>query len=95
LASLVMGSYGIGVGRLLAAIVEAHHDADGIVWPASVAPYAACVGQFGNQPELTASAEQVDACVLPEWPTCDSSPRSLFTRPENLSMLLPHARIAC
>ena len=36
---IVMGSYGIGVGRLMAAIVEAHHDEYGIRWPASVAPY--------------------------------------------------------
>jgi len=33
------GSYGIGPGRVLAAIVEQHHDDDGIVWPRSVAPY--------------------------------------------------------
>ena len=36
---LVMGSYGIGPARTMAAIVEQHHDAQGIVWPASVAPY--------------------------------------------------------
>jgi prolyl-tRNA synthetase len=36
---IVMGSYGIGSGRLLACIVEAHHDENGIVWPISVAPY--------------------------------------------------------
>lgn len=36
---VVMGSYGIGVGRLLACIAEAHHDDDGLIWPASVAPY--------------------------------------------------------
>ncbi len=35
----VMGCYGIGVGRLLAAIVEASHDAQGISWPPSEAPY--------------------------------------------------------
>jgi prolyl-tRNA synthetase len=35
----VMGSYGIGVGRLMAAIVEQHHDDKGIVWPESVAPF--------------------------------------------------------
>jgi prolyl-tRNA synthetase len=35
----VMGSYGIGVGRLMAAIVEQHHDENGIIWPASVAPF--------------------------------------------------------
>jgi len=36
---LVMGSYGIGAGRTMAAIVEQHHDEQGIAWPASVAPY--------------------------------------------------------
>ena len=36
---LVMGSYGIGVGRLMAAVVEKHHDAAGIVWPAVLAPF--------------------------------------------------------
>jgi len=36
---VVMGSYGIGVGRLLACIVEAHHDEQGIIWPVTVAPY--------------------------------------------------------
>ncbi len=36
---LEMGSYGIGVSRLVAAIIEASHDKDGIIWPESVAPY--------------------------------------------------------
>jgi prolyl-tRNA synthetase len=36
---VVMGSYGIGLGRLMAVIVEQHHDDRGIVWPPSVAPY--------------------------------------------------------
>jgi prolyl-tRNA synthetase len=34
-----MGSYGIGVSRLLGAIIEASHDAAGIIWPESVAPF--------------------------------------------------------
>ncbi len=38
-----MGSYGIGVGRNMAAVVEAHHDEKGIVWPVSVAPYEVVV----------------------------------------------------
>ena len=37
--TLVMGSYGIGVSRLVGAIIEACHDDDGIVWPESVAPF--------------------------------------------------------
>ncbi len=36
---VIMGSYGIGVGRLLACIAEEHHDEKGLIWPASVAPY--------------------------------------------------------
>jgi prolyl-tRNA synthetase len=38
-----MGSYGVGVSRLVAAIIEASHDAAGIVWPDSVAPFGAAV----------------------------------------------------
>jgi prolyl-tRNA synthetase len=50
---IVMGSYGIGVGRLLACIAEEHHDEDGLVWPISVAPYhvhivAAEAGEVAN-----------------------------------------------
>jgi len=37
---IVMGSYGIGIGRLLACIAEEHHDDKGLMWPISVAPYA-------------------------------------------------------
>ncbi|MFN4217778.1 MAG: proline--tRNA ligase [Candidatus Bipolaricaulia bacterium] len=36
---LVMGCYGIGVGRLMAAVVEAHHDEKGIIWPEEIAPF--------------------------------------------------------
>lgn len=36
---VIMGSYGIGSGRLLACVAEAHHDGDGLCWPVTVAPY--------------------------------------------------------
>jgi prolyl-tRNA synthetase len=39
----IMGSYGIGVERAMAAIIEVHHDRKGIVWPAAVAPFEAVV----------------------------------------------------
>jgi len=38
-ALMWMGSYGIGIGRSMATIVETHHDDQGIIWPLSVAPY--------------------------------------------------------
>jgi prolyl-tRNA synthetase len=37
--AVVMGSYGIGVGRLLACVAEAHHDDHGLVWPITIAPF--------------------------------------------------------
>ncbi len=36
---VVMGSYGIGVGRLIACVAEAHHDEHGLIWPISLAPF--------------------------------------------------------
>jgi prolyl-tRNA synthetase len=48
---VVMGSYGIGSGRLLACIAEQHHDDYGLCWPVSVAPYAVhLVVAAGNAP---------------------------------------------
>ena len=44
---IVMGSYGIGLGRNVACIVEAHHDEKGIAWPDEVAPYAAHLVTIG------------------------------------------------
>ncbi len=38
-----MGSYGVGVSRLVGAIIEASHDEAGIIWPASVAPFGAAI----------------------------------------------------
>jgi prolyl-tRNA synthetase len=44
---IVMGSYGIGLGRNVACIVEAHHDEKGIAWPDQVAPYPAHLVSIG------------------------------------------------
>ncbi len=41
--SLVMGCYGIGINRTVAAIIEQHHDENGILWPMAVAPYKVIV----------------------------------------------------
>ena len=40
---MVMGCYGIGVSRTVQAVIEQSHDKDGIVWPASVAPFEVCI----------------------------------------------------
>ena len=47
---VVMGSYGIGVGRLLACIAEEHHDEHGLRWPVSVAPYQVCLVNLAADP---------------------------------------------
>ena len=57
---LLGGSYGIGPGRIMAAIVEQHNDENGIVWPASIAPYAVHVLALnGGAEEVLTSAEAV------------------------------------
>ncbi|HEY3336233.1 MAG TPA: proline--tRNA ligase [Candidatus Limnocylindrales bacterium] len=58
---IVMGSYGIGLGRNVACIVEAHHDDKGIKWPEEVAPYKAHLVALGanKNPEVTTIAERL------------------------------------
>ncbi len=56
---IVMGSYGIGVGRLMAAIVESHHDEYGIIWPKSVAPYQIHLVALGPDPVVMSRAEEL------------------------------------
>jgi len=56
----VMGSYGIGLGRLLATIVEQSHDDKGIIWPLSVAPYQVYLCPlYSNNAEATTAAEKI------------------------------------
>ena len=49
--SMIMGCYGIGVSRTLAAIIEQHNDENGIIWPMSVAPYQVIVVPTTSQDE--------------------------------------------
>ena len=56
---LVMGSYGIGPGRVMAAAVEQHHDQNGIVWPRSIAPYDVHVVALPGVEEQAAEAARV------------------------------------
>ena len=57
---IVMGSYGIGVGRLMATIIELHHDERGIIWPPAVAPYQLHLISLGtNQPQVMNAADQL------------------------------------
>ena len=69
---IVMGCYGIGVNRILAATIEASHDKDGIIWPKSIAPYEIVIMPLnvGNEDlrkfseELYAEAEKCGLDVI-------------------------------
>jgi len=90
---IVMGSYGIGVGRNVACIVETHHDEKGIVWPDAVAPYAAHLVTVspGREPRVAEEAEGLyqrlaDAGVEVLYDDRDESPGVKFTDAELLGM---------
>ncbi|MBF0124433.1 MAG: proline--tRNA ligase [Magnetococcales bacterium] len=56
----IMGCYGIGVSRIVAAAIEQHHDANGIVWPLALAPFAVVIVQLNaKEAEATVVAEQL------------------------------------
>jgi prolyl-tRNA synthetase len=54
-----MGSYGIGIGRLMVAIVEANHDSRGILWPANLAPYKGFLMGIGRAFRVRQTVEQI------------------------------------
>jgi prolyl-tRNA synthetase len=92
---IVMGSYGIGLGRAVACVVEAHHDEKGIVWPEAVAPYPAhlVTVSAAREPRVTEEAERLyaalaDAGVEVLYDDRDESPGVKFTDAELLGMPL-------
>jgi prolyl-tRNA synthetase len=61
LVTVTMGSYGIGVTRILAVLAELHHDEKGLIWPAAVAPFDVHVVATGKDAEVFALADKVAA----------------------------------
>ena len=62
---VIMGSYGIGVGRLLASVAEEHHDEAGLVWPASIAPYTVhLVALKGGQEAADSIHDELEAAGI-------------------------------
>jgi prolyl-tRNA synthetase len=60
-----MGSYGVGVSRLLGAIIEASHDDAGIIWPDAVAPFGvAIVNLRPSDPDVNAACEQAYSALM-------------------------------
>lgn len=61
---MVMGCYGIGVSRTVQAVIEQSHDKDGIIWPASVAPYQVIIENLDpDKEEVTKIADELE-CAL-------------------------------
>lgn len=59
LKPVLMGCYGIGLGRLMGTIAEVHHDQQGLIWPKSVAPFAAHLIQVGDDLAVAKKAKAV------------------------------------
>ena len=61
---MIMGCYGVGVSRTLQAVIEQSHDKDGIIWPASVAPYQVVVENLDpDREEVTKVADELEAAL--------------------------------
>ena len=61
---MIMGCYGVGVSRTLQAVIEQSHDANGIVWPASVAPYQVVVENLDpDREEVAKVADELEAAL--------------------------------
>ncbi len=58
---VVMGSYGIGIGRNMATIAESHHDDNGLIWPVAVAPYEVVLTPLKLDADTMAAADAVYA----------------------------------
>ncbi|HET9853313.1 MAG TPA: proline--tRNA ligase [Candidatus Limnocylindrales bacterium] len=90
---IVMGSYGIGLGRNVACIVEAHHDDKGIAWPDEVAPYPAHLVSIGagRDANVLETAERLHALASASgrevlYDDRDESPGVKLTDAELLGM---------
>ena len=57
---MVMGCYGIGVSRIVAAAIEQNHDENGVIWTPAIAPFeVAVISLSGKDPEVAAKAEEL------------------------------------
>lgn len=85
---LVMGCYGIGISRMLACVIEANHDAAGMVWPESVAPFATHLVTVGASSDVIAVAERVYAALADQvlWDDRDVSAGRKFQDADLLGM---------
>jgi len=64
LAPMLMGCYGIGINRILAAVIEQHHDEHGIIWPPALAPFQVVITVLeSDHPEAARAGEEAQAAL--------------------------------
>lgn len=84
----LMGCYGLGISRLVAAVIEAHHDAKGIVWPSSIAPFG--LGIVNVKPGDTACdtlSNQLYKEMQQHEPLYDDSDESLGSKLTRMELI--------
>ena len=90
---IVMGCYGIGISRLVAAAIEQHNDADGIRWPMSLAPYQVHICTLGKEEAVNTAAEALYASLTEKgvevlWDDRDERPGVKFKDADLIGMPL-------
>lgn len=88
---IVMGCYGIGVSRLVAAAVEQNHDDAGMIWPEAIAPYLVYICSIGKDADVSAAAQRIhDALeergISTLWDDRDERPGVKFKDADLLGM---------
>ena len=63
---VLMGCYGLGISRVLGAIVEASHDDYGIIWPETVSPFLVHLIKLGNNKKVNEAAKKLYASLQKE-----------------------------
>ena len=56
---MIMGCYGLGIGRTVAAAIEQSHDDDGIIWPMPIAPFEVVVTSVGSEADVVDAADRI------------------------------------
>jgi len=91
---IIMGCYGIGVNRILAAAIERQggHDENGIIWPASLAPYAVCITTIRHEGAMKETAlklaAELEGATLRPSTTPAFGVDSVTTRPAGVDVLI-------
>jgi prolyl-tRNA synthetase len=93
-----MGCYGVGLGRLMDAVVRANHDSAGIVWPPQLAPFSLYLMSVGKSPSVAAATEELhtafgERCLYddrPEYPGVKFADADLLGLPLRLVVAAKH-----